>query len=66
MISVNNAVNPEINAPIIKDINSAGPARPAAMPVTTKMPDPTIAPIPMAKASNNPSVLFSSAILLII
>jgi hypothetical protein len=54
------AVKPEIMAPMSKEIMSAGPARPAAIPVTTKMPAPIIAPMPIAIASNRPSVFFNS------
>ncbi len=54
------AVNAEMPAPMSKDKSSAGPARPAAIPVTTKIPAPIIAPIPIFNASNKPNVFFSS------
>jgi hypothetical protein len=38
------------------EMTRAEPAKPAAMPVTTNMPAPIIAPTLMAVASNNPKV----------
>jgi hypothetical protein len=49
------AVNAEMKNPIITDIMRAGPATPAAIPITTNMPAPIIAFTPIEKASNNPS-----------
>ncbi len=37
----------------------ADPARPAAMPITTKMPAPIMAPMLMAAASNRPRLRFN-------
>lgn len=53
----------DMPALINRDRSSAGPARPAAMPVTTNMPAPTIAPTPIAIASNKPSVFRSSMLM---
>jgi hypothetical protein len=41
------------------DMMSAEPASPAANPVTTRMPAPTIAPMSIEVASNRPDVRFS-------
>src|SRR6185369_8600587 len=52
------AVSSEIAAAISMETTTAEPARAAAIPVTTKMPAPMIAPTPMAVASSRPSVGF--------
>jgi len=49
-----NAVSRDIIAAISMETMSAEPAKPAAMPVTTNMPAPMIAPTLMAVASNKP------------
>jgi hypothetical protein len=49
------AVNNEIAAATIMESKKADPARPAAIPVTTNIPPPIIAPTPIAVASNRPS-----------
>jgi len=46
----------EIIAAISIETIKAEPAKPAAMPVTTNMPAPMIAPTLMAVASNKPKV----------
>jgi hypothetical protein len=43
------------------EIIIAGPAIPATIPVTTKIPDPIIAPIPSAVAPNRPISRFNPA-----
>jgi len=54
--AVREAMAPEIKTERI----TAGPVKPADIPVTTKIPAPTIAPIPIEVASKTFSVLFSS------
>jgi hypothetical protein len=49
-----NAVNAAIPALISRETRSAGPAREAPIPVTTKIPAPIIAPIPILNASKRP------------
>ena len=51
-----NAVRSEMTAAISMETTRAEPAKPAAMPVTTNMPAPMIAPTLMAVASNKPKV----------
>jgi len=52
-------VNEAMAAEICIEIVKAGPARPAAIPVTTKIPPPIIAPKPIIVASNNPIPRFN-------
>ena len=59
------AVNMEIAAAISIETMRAEPAKPAAMPMTTNMPAPIIAPTLMAVASNNPKVCLNWGWLLI-
>jgi len=46
------AVRRDMSAAMSMETTRAEPAKPAAMPVTTKMPPPMIAPMLMAVASN--------------
>ncbi len=47
-------------APIANETVAAGPACPAASPGKTKMPAPTMVPIPMASACGSPNVRSNS------
>jgi hypothetical protein len=53
-------VNDAIMPAIMMETMIPGPAIPATMPVTTKIPAPIIAPTLMAVASNSPNARFSS------
>jgi len=55
-----NAVNRDMRAATSMETTSAEPAKPAAIPVTTKMPPPMIAPTLTETASNKPSDCLSS------
>lgn len=52
------AVNMDMIAAMSIEMTKAEPAKPAAMPVTTNMPAPIMAPTLIAVASNNPRVRF--------
>jgi hypothetical protein len=53
-------VKTEITAAIAMETTSAEPAKPATMPVTTKIPPPMIAPTFMAVALHKPKYGFSA------
>ena len=56
------AVNKATVPAIIIETITAGPAEPTAMPSTTKIPAPIIAPMPIDVASKRFKVLFNSTV----
>jgi hypothetical protein len=55
-----NALKTAIAPAIITEMTMAGPARLAAMPVTTKIPSPMIVPMPIDVALSRPMLLFNA------